>query len=244
MTLADTPWRGDLNKYPASFPSFPASLPRVFASPRELSFFSRKKSDAAATYTTVMPRPTYHASDRRTGQRTEIDWPTVLAQNDRWLRTVAAWRLRDRHAVDEVMQEVALAAVRQAAPLHDPSKVAPWLYRLTVRHVLLYRRQRGRAQRLLAHYEARGDWGRADRPRRPAQLVAGGRTAAVGAGSLGAAAAAGCGDSVAEVHGGLDLPADCRALGSRPQCGRIALHRARARLRSELAVLRLAEVEP
>ncbi len=35
------------------------------------------------------------------------------------------------------MQEVALAAVRQAAPLADAEKVAPWLYRLAVRQALL-----------------------------------------------------------------------------------------------------------
>ena len=40
------------------------------------------------------------------------------------MRTVVYSRLRDGQAVDEVMQEVALAAVRQAAPLQDAAKVA------------------------------------------------------------------------------------------------------------------------
>ena len=40
--------------------------------------------------------------------------------------------MREPQAVDEVMQEVSLAAVKQAAPLADRSKVAPWLYRLAV----------------------------------------------------------------------------------------------------------------
>ena len=64
------------------------------------------------------------------------------------------------------MQEVALAAVRQAAPLADPSKVAPWLYRLAVRQVLLYRRKRGRQRKLVDRYTERsaaGD-GRAGDP--------------------------------------------------------------------------------
>ncbi|HTN75066.1 MAG TPA: sigma-70 family RNA polymerase sigma factor [Pirellulaceae bacterium] len=77
-----------------------------------------------------------------------MDWQNQLAQHDRWLRTILAARLRDRDAVEEVLQEVALAAVRQSAPIQDPSKVAPWLYRLAVRQVLLYRRKLGRKRKL------------------------------------------------------------------------------------------------
>jgi RNA polymerase sigma-70 factor (ECF subfamily) len=84
-----------------------------------------------------------------------IDWPSELAAHDRWLRTVVATRLREPEAVEEVMQEVALAAVRQAAPLADPAKVAPWLYRLAVRQALLFRRQCGRRRRLTNRYAER-----------------------------------------------------------------------------------------
>ena len=77
-----------------------------------------------------------------------IDWPAALAQHDRWLRTVALARLGEPQAIDEVMQEVALAAVRQAAPIADAAKIAPWLYRLAVRQALLYRRKCGRRRRL------------------------------------------------------------------------------------------------
>ena len=80
------------------------------------------------------------------------DWNAALAQHDRWLRTIVLARVRERQAVDEVMQEVALAAVRQAAPLLDVAKVAPWLYRLAVRQSLLYRRKCGRKRRLEAGY--------------------------------------------------------------------------------------------
>jgi RNA polymerase sigma-70 factor (ECF subfamily) len=71
------------------------------------------------------------------------------------LRAVVATRLREPEAVDEVMQEVALAAVRQAAPLADPGKVAPWLYRLAVRQSLLFRRKCGRQRRLTSRYVER-----------------------------------------------------------------------------------------
>jgi len=77
-----------------------------------------------------------------------IDWRRVLTEHDRWLRTIIYARLRDADAVDEVMQEVSLAAVRQAAPIQDPTKVAPWLYRLAVRRVLHFRRKLGRQRKL------------------------------------------------------------------------------------------------
>ena len=54
-----------------------------------------------------------------------IDWPRVLAEHDRWLRTVVYARLGEPQAVDEVMQEVSLAAVRQKAPINDLEKLPP-----------------------------------------------------------------------------------------------------------------------
>lgn len=78
-----------------------------------------------------------------------IDWSSALSQHERWLRTVVRARIRESDAVDDVMQEVALAAVRQAAPLLDMAKLAPWLYRLAVRQALLYRRKCGRSRKLI-----------------------------------------------------------------------------------------------
>jgi RNA polymerase sigma-70 factor (ECF subfamily) len=82
----------------------------------------------------------------------KIDWQAALAQHDRWLRTVVYSRLGEPQAVDDVMQEVSLAAVRQHAPLLDASKVAPWLYRLAVTQTLLYRRKQGRRRKLTGNY--------------------------------------------------------------------------------------------
>lgn len=84
-----------------------------------------------------------------------IDWQAALAEHDRWLRTVVAARLGEPQAIDEVMQEVALAAVAQKAPLHDAAKVAPWLYRLAVMQSLLYRRKQGRRRKLNDRYADR-----------------------------------------------------------------------------------------
>ena len=76
-----------------------------------------------------------------------LDWPALLAQHERWLRTVVFARLGSGEGVDEVLQEVALAAVRQKSPLADRNKAAPWLYRLSVLQSLLYRRRRSPRRR-------------------------------------------------------------------------------------------------
>jgi RNA polymerase sigma factor (sigma-70 family) len=96
-----------------------------------------------------------------------IDWPSVLAEHGNWLRTVICARLGEPQAIDEVMQDVSLAAVRQQAPLSDPAKVGAWLYRLAVRQSLLYRRKQGRRRKLIDRYAQRNrpsvaDEGQAD----------------------------------------------------------------------------------
>jgi RNA polymerase sigma factor (sigma-70 family) len=91
-----------------------------------------------------------------------VDWPRLLAENDRWLRTVVAVRLGEPQAIDEVMQEVALAAVRQHAPLSDVEKAAPWLYRLAIRQTLLYRRKQGRRRKLIDRVAQRNQPSEAD----------------------------------------------------------------------------------
>jgi RNA polymerase sigma factor (sigma-70 family) len=96
-----------------------------------------------------------------------IDWPRVLADHDRWLRTVVYARMGETQAVNEVMQEVSLAAVRQKAPINDHTKVAAWLYRLAVTQSLLHRRKLGRQRKLVDRYAQRSqpseyDWRQAD----------------------------------------------------------------------------------
>jgi RNA polymerase sigma factor (sigma-70 family) len=79
-----------------------------------------------------------------------IDWPTELSRHGRWLRAVLLARSRELRAVEELFQQLSLIVVRQAAPLRDASRVAPWLYRTAVRVALLHRRQLGRQRRLQA----------------------------------------------------------------------------------------------
>lgn len=81
-----------------------------------------------------------------------IDWQAALEYHDRWLRTVVLSRVGERAAVDDVMQEVALAAIRQKRNLADANQVAPWLYRVAVVQSLLYRRKQGRRRKLTERY--------------------------------------------------------------------------------------------
>ncbi len=85
----------------------------------------------------------------------EIDWEATLQANQHWLRTVIAARVGEPAAIDEVWQEVSLAAFLQKSPLKDVSKVAPWLYRIAVTQSLMYRRKMGRKRKLIDRYAER-----------------------------------------------------------------------------------------
>lgn len=88
-----------------------------------------------------------------------IDWGSKLAEHETWVRQVIAARTGESRAVDEVWQQVALAAVEQRWPLTDPSKVAPWLHRLAVIAAARYCRQAGRrrqAEKLASLHSANG----------------------------------------------------------------------------------------
>ena len=77
-----------------------------------------------------------------------IDWPTQLNQHKSWLMSVLRSRINNPHVVDDLYQEVSLAVLRQSSRPTDPEKVAPWLYRLAVRHAINFHRKTGRQKRL------------------------------------------------------------------------------------------------
>lgn len=114
-----------------------------------------KENSPSGNLSLVMTQTTSEAGAHASVPPVSVDWPALLTRHDRWLRTIALARVGEAQAVDEVMQEVALAAVRQRAPLADPAKAAPWLYRLTVMQSLLYRRRMGRRRKLTAGYAER-----------------------------------------------------------------------------------------
>lgn len=80
------------------------------------------------------------------------NWPQLLKQNNSWLRSVVYAHIRDAHAVDEVMQEVALAVSKQIDRDEAISNVQPWLRKVAVLQCLLYRRKLGRQKKLLKNY--------------------------------------------------------------------------------------------
>ena len=69
---------------------------------------------------------------------------TLYLENESWLRTVVRSRVREPNAVEDIMQNIALALVRQRDVLDDISRVGAWLYQIAVRQVLMYRRTTGR----------------------------------------------------------------------------------------------------
>jgi RNA polymerase sigma-70 factor (ECF subfamily) len=174
---------------------------------------------------------------------TAIDWQAALAQHDRWLRTVAFARLRERHAVEEVMQEVALAAVKQAAPLADPTKVAPWLYRLVVVQSLMFRRKCGRRRKLADRYSqqlAVGDLDPRSQHEPLAWLLAKERRSLIRE-ALGRLAGRDAEILMLKYTENWNYHQIAAQLGISHSAVEARLHRARARLRQELAVLDVIE---
>ena len=71
----------------------------------------------------------------------------ALRLHGSWLRAVAIARLRGFEGSEDVMQDVAMAAVRNWETLRTAANAKAWLYRLTVRAALMHRRTLGRARK-------------------------------------------------------------------------------------------------
>ena len=83
-------------------------------------------------------------------------WVEALQRHTGWLRRVVSTRVGEPQAVDEVMQEVSLAvALSPDARAAGHLNPAAWLYRVAVRQALLYRRKSGRRRKLLDAFAAR-----------------------------------------------------------------------------------------
>lgn len=79
----------------------------------------------------------------------DCDLLEELSQHERWLRTTLHSRLGNHDEVDEVMQEVALAAANQTSRNEPVERIGPWLYRVALRQVMLFRRKAGRRRKLI-----------------------------------------------------------------------------------------------
>lgn len=175
---------------------------------------------------------------------TPIAWHTVLAQHDRWLRTVVLARVGEALAVDEVMQEVALAAVRQQAPLVDPSKVAPWLYRLAITQSLLHRRKQGRWRKLTTRYAQRVRPSEHDnRTLDPLQWLLADERQAMVREAIGRMPRRDVEILLLKYTENWSYEQLAQRLGTSESAVESRLHRARARLRRELAALESVRIE-
>jgi RNA polymerase sigma-70 factor (ECF subfamily) len=174
----------------------------------------------------------------------QIDWSAVLAKHEHWLRTIVFARLGSAHEVEEVMQEVSLAAVRQQAPLADPSKVAPWLYRLAVTQSLLYRRRQGRRRKLVDRYAQRVRPSEADgRQMEPLGWLLADERRQLVRQALGRLAPREQEILLLKYTQEWNYRELARHLGATESAIETRLHRARGRLRQELAALQVVEVE-
>ena len=81
-----------------------------------------------------------------------IDWGAAFAEHARWLRTVIRSRLGEDRGTDDVLQEVAVAAVSAPNRPQLREGIAPWLYRVAVRQCLMYRRTMGRRRRHVGQF--------------------------------------------------------------------------------------------
>jgi RNA polymerase sigma-70 factor (ECF subfamily) len=73
-----------------------------------------------------------------------IDWSAELDRNRPWMLKILRSRVGDAHSAEDCLQNVALAVWKQESRPELPEKVAPWLYRLTVRAAINFHRHRGR----------------------------------------------------------------------------------------------------
>ncbi len=81
-----------------------------------------------------------------------IDWACEMKKHGSWLRSVIRARVGEPQAVDEVLQDVAMAAVKSAPGDLPVERAGAWLYQVAVRKTLMYRRTAGRRRGLVDRY--------------------------------------------------------------------------------------------
>ena len=78
---------------------------------------------------------------------------SVLVDNRHWLWLVVYSRLGDAAQAEDVMQEVAVAAVRTEISFPEPECGKHWLYRVAIRQVMLFRRNQARDRRKMQNFQ-------------------------------------------------------------------------------------------
>jgi RNA polymerase sigma factor (sigma-70 family) len=168
----------------------------------------------------------------------------VLAEHQKWLQAVLFARLRSQDAVEEVMQEVAFAAVNRQTQGQTLEQLGPWLYRVALVQVLLHRRKTGRRKRLMEKFaENSFDQRQRNESPNPLQwLLMEERREAV------RQSMEQLPDRDREVlllkySEGLSYEQIAERLGQSPSAVQSRLHRARGRLRQQLLAQKLLEIE-
>jgi RNA polymerase sigma-70 factor (ECF subfamily) len=87
---------------------------------------------------------------------TVLDPLEALPDHEAWLRTSLLARLGNRDEVEEVMQEVAVAAANQSSKAVKVEKAGPWLYGVAMRQMFLFRRKAGRRKKLINSFASVG----------------------------------------------------------------------------------------
>lgn len=168
---------------------------------------------------------------------TAIDPLEALPEHEPWLRTTLQSRLGNRDEVDEVMQEVAVAAATQSARCEPVERVGPWLYRVAMRQMLLFRRKAGRNRKLMAHA---AEWSRVTPPqtgcRSPLEFLLSTERQQEVRAAMTALAERDRQLLMLKYVDGLSYAEIATCLGVTPSSIQSRLHRARASLRQQLRI--------
>lgn len=78
-------------------------------------------------------------------------WRELLVVHESWLRKVIQARTGERQSVDDVFQQLAVAALEQQAPVRDETKFAPWLHRVAIILSVRHKRTMGRGRSRIAN---------------------------------------------------------------------------------------------
>ena len=81
-----------------------------------------------------------------------IDWVAELSANGGWLSRVVFARLGDRHAVEDVLQELGMSIAKWPSTLQGSNAIQRWLYSVAVRQALMHRRSRDRRTKRVERY--------------------------------------------------------------------------------------------
>lgn len=83
-----------------------------------------------------------------------LDWGAELTANESWLRKIIFARTGVAGAVEDVFQQVALAAVKNSWSCDRSAEAAPWLHRVAVVCSARFRRSQGRDRRAMENHAA------------------------------------------------------------------------------------------